>query len=92
MKDIKSYFKDVLFLINLIDFAVIYIALFLTMYLLNYHFTIAMCVSYVYTAFYYVIKRVIVGLPISFAMIFAIFIGGIVLLPGSIFMLLHLFA
>tara|TARA_Y100001960_G_scaffold319101_1_gene389955 strand:- start:8764 stop:9042 length:279 start_codon:yes stop_codon:yes gene_type:complete len=92
MKNVKSSIKDILYLVNMVDFAIIYLAILLIMYLAGYQIAISICVSYVYTAFYYITKRIVCGLPVSFVAIFAIFVGGILLLPGSILMLLSLFA
>jgi hypothetical protein len=61
------------------------------MYLVGYNIAIAMAVSYVYSAFYYLIKKIIKGQGISFLHVFIIFVLILLLIPGGIFIVLNFF-
>lgn len=92
MKNTKQTLKDLWFLIKQVDFIILFLTLFSTMYCLDYKLPFAMATSYVYTGFYFMLKRIVTGVGVSFLHLFFIFIIGLMLIPGGVFFVLSIFA
>lgn len=85
MKKIKQHIKDICFLAKEVDFVLLFISIFGIMCTLDYKLQLAIVAAYIYSAFYFILKRIITGQGVSILHLFLIFVLGILLIPGGVF-------
>ena len=83
--NLKNYIQKKLEKIKKFDYIVVFIAVAFILFLLNSNYISLILAAYIYSAFYYLIKSVIVGKSISFMNIFVIFVLGFSALLGCVY-------
>ena len=69
------------------DYIIVFLVTAFILFLLNCHLVAIVLASYIYTAFYYLLKSIITGKGISFLNIFVVFMIGFCSLAGFVYLI-----
>jgi len=85
--DLKNCFKAKSEKLKKFDIAIVFLTAALILFLLNCHIVAIVLISYIYTAFYHLLKSIILGNGISFLNIFVIFMIGFSSLVSVVYLI-----